>query len=302
MNKGFKQFLWKTGIFVGLFILFSAIIGSRLYQYGLLEDWKIKIYGRIGYILLFSIAGFILLYRNRLLKFKQFKYKKLDIIFSLLSFIFLEAFFLFEINAYKFILSLSNIILVHLIGIFIFIFLILGIYGLSFIKDFIKKFKKEILYFLVFGIIVYFLMNVVWSLWPYLSNIVTSITYFLLKLVSSKAALIPPRTLLVNGFGAQIAEACSGIYSIFLFSALYLFAVFLDWKKMNKVKAVLMFVPAVTGAFFANILRVFLLMIIGGYVSRSIALGMYHSYTGMIFFLIYFGIFWGLTYKWMKKQ
>ena len=62
-KPGFKQFLWKTLIFIGLFIAFSALIGTRLYANGLLDKWGFEIYGRVGYILLFSIAGFILLYR-----------------------------------------------------------------------------------------------------------------------------------------------------------------------------------------------------------------------------------------------
>ena len=58
----------------------------------------------------------------------------------------------------------------------------------------------------------------------------------------------------------------------------------------------------VLGAFLINIIRVFLLFVIGAFVSKEIALGMYHSYTGMIFFLIYFGVFWFLFYNWMKKR
>lgn len=301
MNKGFKQFLWKTGIFAGLFIIFSVIIGSQLYQYGLLEKWKIEIYGRIGYILLFSIAGFVLFYRERLLKFKKFQYRKLDLIFFIKSFILLALFYLFETNAYKFSINTINLILIHLIGIFIFIFLWFGVYGWDFTRNFIKEFKKELVYFLIFGIIVYTLMNAVWSLWPYLSLIVMEIVSFLLKIINNNVSIINLNTIVFEGFAAQIAEACSGIYSIFIFSSLYIFGVLLDWKKMNKTKAVLMFIPAVIGAFFANILRVFLLFIAGAYISKELALGLYHSYVGMIFFLIYFGLFWGLTYKWMKK-
>jgi exosortase/archaeosortase family protein len=299
LKKGFKQFLWKTGIFVLLFIIFSIIIGSQLYQYGLLEDWKIEIYGRIGYILLFSIVGFILLYRERLIKLNDFKRRYKDNIFACVSFMLLIIFYLFEINAYKFDINIINIILIHLIGIGVFGFLIIGIYGIEFVKNFINKFKNEIIYFIIFGIIVYSFMNVVFSLWSYLSNIVLSIVYSILKLFGN-VSIINPDILIFEGFAVKIAEACSGIYSIFIFSALYIFAVLLDWKKLNHKKAILMFVPSVMGAFLVNILRVFLMMIIGNY-SRNIALGLYHSYTGMIFFLVYFFIFWKLSYGWMRK-
>jgi exosortase/archaeosortase family protein len=63
-----------------------------------------------------------------------------------------------------------------------------------------------------------------------------------------------------------------------------------------------LFAPAVIGAFMVNVIRVVLLMIVGESISRSLALGLYHSYIGMIFFLVYFVLFWLGTYKWMKRK
>lgn len=302
LQKGFKQFLIKTALFVALFMGFSAIIGTKLYQYGLLDKWNIQIYGRIGYIILFSIAGFIILYRDRLLKLKSIKHKLRDYVLILLSFILLGLFYFFEINAYRFDINLVNILLAHTLLFSTMLFLGLGVYGLEFIVKFIKLFKKELGYFLIFGIITASLMNIVLSSWEYFSWMVMKIVGFLLKLINANFTITPPSTIRVNGFAATIAEACSGVYSIFLFTALYLFIVFIDWNKINKKKAAVLFVPAVFGAFMANVLRVFLLFIIGGYLSRDIALGLYHSYTGMIFFLIYFLIFWLVFYKWMKNE
>lgn len=301
LEKGFKQFVIKTLIFIVLFITFSLLIGTKLYANNLLNGWAIGIYGRVGYIVLFSIAGFILLYRNRLLKLQSFKYKATDFIFLLLSIIFLGLFYLFEIYAGRFSINLPNILIVHLLLIITMLFLVFGIYGLDFVKNFIKKFKREILYFLGFGIVTGALMNLVWNSWPYLSLGVTEIVYRLLLPFKTLVTLIPPRTLIFGTFGAEIAEACSGVYSIFLFTALYLFIVFLDWKKMNKRKAAILFIPAVLGAFLANVFRVWLLFVVGAFFSTEIALGLYHSYAGMIFFLIYFAIFWFLFYNWMKK-
>jgi exosortase/archaeosortase family protein len=301
LSPGFKQFLLKTLVFVGLFIGFSYLIGTKLYIGDLMGGFGISIYGRVGYILLFSIAGFILIYRERLTKFEKFKHKKKDFFILAFSFLLLIAFYILELNINKIPLTLSTIIFVHLLGISIFLFLAIGVYGTGFVKDFIKKFKKEICYFLIFGIVMALLMNAVWSLWPYFSLVVLKVVSFLLKFVGD-VQVMNSNTLIYDGFAAQIAEACSGVYSIFIFTSLYLFAVLLDWKKMNKTKAVLLFIPAIIGAFLANILRVFLLMIVGAHVSRTIAIGLYHSYAGMIFFLAYFFIFWMIFYKWMKKK
>lgn len=301
MEKGFKNFLIRTGIFIVVFMAFSFLIGTKIFTANFLEVWKISIYTRIGYILLFSILGFILLYRKRLTEFPTYKYRIKDGIMIVLSLVALVGFYLIETYSGQLNPSLINIILVHILGVSIFLLLALGVYGIDFAKHFLKKFKKELLYFLVFAIVTYSFMNLVWSLWPYLSLAVMKSTTFLLKVIGVKVIIINSNTINVNGFTAQVAEACSGIYSIFIFTALYLFIVFLDWNKINKKKAAALFIPAVLGAFAFNIIRVFTLMLVGAYISRNLALGLYHSYSGMMFFLLYFILFWGLLYKWMKK-
>jgi exosortase/archaeosortase family protein len=299
-GPGFRQFLWKTLLFIAVFMVFSFIIGTQIFLNNFMSNWKIDIYPRIGYILLFSLAGFILLYRKKLMEFQKYKYKPRDALMLLVSVMMLLGFYVVELYSSQILLTGFHLIIVHLLGISIFLFLAAGIYGISFVKHFLKKFRKEISYFLVFGVIVYLLMNVVWSLWPYLSLGVLEVTKFLLKILGINVLVINSSGISVNGFAVQIAEACSGIYSIFIFSALYIFIVLLDWNKINKKKAALVFIPAVLGAFAFNIIRVFTLMLVGAYISRELALGLYHSYSGMIFFLIYFGLFWGLLYKWMK--
>ncbi|KHO53798.1 MAG: hypothetical protein QT05_C0001G0020 [archaeon GW2011_AR13] len=300
MDKGFKQFITKSVIFIFLFVFISVIIGQKIVSSSLLYGFKIFIYGGWGYISLFSILGFILLYRERLLKLKVYSFSKGNIFFLLISLIATIGFYLLELNIQRLSPTFFSIILVHLLFLSIFIFLIMGIFGVKFIMDFINKFKKELVYFLIFGIVVYSLMNFVWQLWPYLSLIVLKITNLLLSFFGN-TNIIGSDILVFEGFSAKIGEACSGIYSIFIFISLYLFAVILDWKKLNKTKAGLIFIPAIIGAFFVNILRVFLLFIFGAFVSHDLALGLYHSYTGMIFFLIYFAVFWSLSYNWMKK-
>jgi len=300
LKNGFKQFLVKTGVFLGLFVLISFIIGQKIVASSLLMGFNLYIYGGMGKILLFAILGFILLYRDKLLKLKHFKYWGGNIIFLAISLASVMGFYLLELNLEKFSPSIFSIILVHSLFLSIFVFLLFGIFGLRFVKSFFKDFKKELGYFLIFGIVVYSLMEQVWKLWPYFSLIVTKASVYLLDLIGNPI-LLDKYTISFNGFAAQIGEACSGVYSIFIFSSLYLFAVILDWKKMNKLKVALVFVPAIIGAFLVNILRVFLLFVIGAFVSEEIAIGLYHSYTGMIFFLIYFAIFWVLFYNWMKK-
>jgi len=301
LEKGFKEFVVKTGVFLGLFVLISFVIGQRIVASALLMGFKIFIYGGMGKILLFSILGFVLLYRDRLFKLESYRYERGNILFLVASLVSTVLFYVLELNIDLFVPTILNILLVHLLFLSIFVFLALGIFGIGFVKYFVREFKRELLYFLCFGVVVYSLMYQVWKLWPILSLVVTRVSSYFLGLIGD-VSLIDKYTISFNGFAAQIGEACSGVYSIFIFSALYLFAVILDWKKMVKWKAVVLFVPALIGAFLVNIFRVFLLFVVGAFWSREMAVGLYHSYTGMIFFLIYFGIFFVLFYDWMKKD
>jgi exosortase/archaeosortase family protein len=89
--------------------------------------------------------------------------------------------------------------------------------------------------------------------------------------------------------------------SLFLFSSLYLLIALLDFKEFNKIKLVIMAIPAVIGLYLVNILRVYLLIIIGAYISRDLSTKLFHTYLGMVLFIIFFFVFWKLFYSWMKK-
>lgn len=300
LSKGFRQLLIKTGIFLLLFVIISFIIGQGIVASSLLYDFYLFVYGGMGKVLLFCILGFVLFYRDRLLKLEEFAWEKLNFIYLVISFVCVVVFYLLELNVDSLSVGFLSIVFVHLLFLSIFVFLVLGVFGRRFILDFFKNFRRELFYFLIFGIIVYSLMFFVWKLWSYFSLVVLRANSFLLGFFGD-VFLIDEFTLSFNGFAAEIGEACSGIYSIFIFVAIFLFAVILDWEKFNKKKVCLIFVPAVVGAFCVNIFRVFLLFVVGFFVSREIAVGLYHSYTGMIFFLIYFAVFWKVSYRWMRK-
>ena len=125
--------------------------------------------------------------------------------------------------------------------------------------------------------------------------------YFLFSLTFQPVVRIPPRALFVKNFVVSIEEACSGVDSLFLFRTLYICIGTIDWKKFNKLKLILMFFPAVMGLFLVNILRVYLLILIGVLTNPQVTIQLFHTYLGMILFIIYFTIFWRFTYRWMKS-
>lgn len=304
LSKGLKQFLLKTTIFLILFVIASGIIGPWVISTRLLYGFHFFIYGGLGRLVLFSAIAFILLTRKKLLKIKGFEYKKLNLIYLILAFLLIPIFFktakmLLGYSTFSSNLPLS--LLTHLIIVLIPIFIALSAFGLKFIKYLIKQFKKELLICLIISIIFYLAMFYVWQLWPIFSFLVLRIVHFLLTLSFPNVNIIPPRTLMVKGFAANIEQACSGIYSIFLFTALYILISCLDWEILNKKKVILMFFPATIGLFFVNCLRIYLLMLVGIFISPQLALKLFHTYASMILFVVYFGLFWRLFYKWMKK-
>ena len=104
-----------------------------------------------------------------------------------------------------------------------------------------------------------------------------------------------------KGFRVAIDSPCSGIESMFLFTMLYLFITCFDWKVLNKKKLAIMFIPGLLSVFALNILRIYLLILIGEGISVNLALGLFHTNASWIFFMAYFILFWGLLYKWMKR-
>jgi exosortase/archaeosortase family protein len=64
----------------------------------------------------------------------------------------------------------------------------------------------------------------------------------------------------------------------------------------------LAFVPALLLLFGLNILRVYVLVMAGYYINPQIAFSLFHTYAGMVFFIIYSGIFWAVSYKWMLQK
>ena len=302
LKPGIRQFLARTIAFIAVFILISILIGPLIVNTELLYGFSFFIYGGFGKILLFAIVAFVLLSREKLFKLKKYKSKYWLAIFSLIMigvFIWLGRFIH---SNYPVSPHWLYLIIGHIIFLSIFVFLIKAIYGCDFIKDFIKNFRKEILIVGIFSFVLYFLMFLVWRAWTYLAWIVSKIVYFLLSLTFPDAVLIGTRTLGLGTFIATVDQACSGIYSMFLFVSLMLIILFFDWNRIDKGRFGLLFVLAIIGVFFINILRIYLLLIVGSFISISLAMGLFHSYAGMLLFIIYFIVVWYFAESWVTKK
>jgi exosortase/archaeosortase family protein len=102
-------------------------------------------------------------------------------------------------------------------------------------------------------------------------------------------------------FSGIIARSCSGIIGLSLFALLFGLILVMDWRRINKGKAIASFVVGLAGIVFINIIRITSLFLVGIYVSREFALGLFHTNIGLVLFLLYFLIFEFYTYNWLRK-
>jgi exosortase/archaeosortase family protein len=299
-----KRTLQRIVVFLILFILVSGIIGPWVISTKLLYGFSFFIYGNLGKMVLVSTIAFVLYERESLQKIKIPPYNKKNLLYVFLSFLLIPVFFLTAQSLLRQPTMYANIpllLITHILLILIPILLIPGVFGTAFIRTFIREYKKQILIAVAMGVLFDISIFYVWKLWPIFSTMVLHAVYFLLSLTFKEVYIVPPFGIFLTNFVVFIEEACSGVDSLYLFSLLYLLLAFLDWRKFNKKKLLLMFVPSIIGLFAVNILRVYVLILAGVLVSPELTVTLFHTYIGMIFFIIYFILFWRFLYAWMKE-
>jgi exosortase/archaeosortase family protein len=264
------------------------------------------IYGNLGKLVIFSTLVFLLLSRGKLQALRVQPLSWTNALFFLGGGLLIPLFF-----------SLSNILLTHyksfadnlmlsllthgvLIAIPLFFFL--GSFGIACVKSLISHFYRELLICLGLSLVLFVAIFQVWKLWPLLSNLVLQCEYFIFSHIYDTVYIIHPRGLFVNTFAVEIEEACSGLESIFLFSLLYLVICLIDWKKLNKRKIVLLFPFLVLSLVAVNIVRVFLLILVGVLINPHIMTVLFHTYLGLLLFVVYFILFMKVGYPWLQKN
>lgn len=102
-------------------------------------------------------------------------------------------------------------------------------------------------------------------------------------------------------FSGIIARSCSGIIGLSLFALLFGLILVMDWRHINKAKAVASFIIGLAGIVLINIIRITSLFLVGIYVDREFALGLFHTNIGLVLFLVYFLIFEFYSYNWLRR-
>ncbi len=308
MEKGFKNFAIKCCVFLGVIILIQLILASSSYEEFILSNLpKLFIIVDLATAFLASLVLLFIIYKDEIRDMKKFKVNiKSSCFFGILAVLIFIAYFIFTKFIFTNFSVVENFIYLFVAWRYIFLLVLLflivmAVFGKEFIQTLSKK--KIILFFGSVGFI-YFFIHLFHSLWGFFSHVITRAVYFLLSL-NFNAVVDFSREIPIVGidiFRVGIAGSCSGIASMFLFMFLYIFAVCYDWKILNKKKAILMFIPGIVSVFCLNILRVYLIILIGAYISKDFAVGVFHTGIAGVLFVIYFAVFWKLSYKFMKKS
>jgi exosortase len=118
-----------------------------------------------------------------------------------------------------------------------------------------------------------------------LQFVITSVVGFLSNLVGIKInALGTTLTAADNSFNFAIAEGCSGIRSLFAITMLAAIYVHITQREMWKKFVILAF--SLVFAIAGNIGRIFTVILVAKFISPKLASGIYHDYSGFVFFPI----------------
>jgi len=291
----------RTAAFLAVFIAYSGIIGPRIISSGILYKDGFGVYGGAGKALLFAAIAFLVLIR-RLDPPKLPSWRPANLIWLVLSATTLASDWIVITKLINGSHSLSTIILAHVLLLSSLIFAAGGCFGPAAIRQIATTYRRQLLAALGCGIAFFILLTAIYSLWAVLANLVLYSVQFLLHASGLTAAVIQPRVLVLSKFGITVAQTCSGIESLALFSGLYALIGLVDWQRLRHDRLLLAFLPALLILFGLNIIRVYSLIMAGYYINPQIAFSLFHTYAGMVFFIIYSGIFWAVSYKWMLKR
>lgn len=297
--KAATPLLWRVAAFVGLFVIISGLIGPRIINGNIIFRDGFAIYGSLGKTAIFGLIAFVLLVRHNKVRlpFKAWRpqllmWGGLAGICTAIAWVGVSGLLAGERTYSNLFLAHAGLILATLLA-------AISCFGPDNLLAIWRTYKREIIGSLIICVAFYCFLLMVYALWHPLASTVLVSVAGLLHVVGLEVMIVPPHTLLFDRFGITVAEFCSGIESIALFTGLYAIVGLLDWKQLNKKRYLLLFPVALLLLFGLNIIRVFTLIMAGYYINPEIAFSLFHTYAGMVFFILYSAAFWSVAYKYL---
>jgi len=300
--KTINPLLWRVIVFLCLFVGISGAAGPRIISGGILFQDGFGIYGGVGKAMIFALIAFVLLARHNKSRIELQPWQPL----LLFWFAAAASFFVLAWVATTSLLAghndIQNLITAHGGLLLCLVFAAIGCFGPKNMQLLWRQYKREIVLSAGLAIAFFLFLTIVYALWQPLAAIVLYCVHNLLMFSGLQAVVVPPNTLIFDKFGITVAEYCSGIESIALFTSLYALVGLLDWKRLNVRRYIITFPFALIMLFMLNIVRVYALIMAGYYINTEIAFSLFHTYAGMIFFILYSAAFWAVAYKYLLKD
>lgn len=295
--KTITPLLRRVIVFLVIFVIISGISGPRIIDGDILFRDGFALYGGFGKALIFGIIAFALLIRRNTstIALQAWHWNLLG--WAVVSGI---AFFVSWVAVSNLLndqRSAMNLIAAHLGLLLSIVCAAIACLGSANIRALWDNYRREIINSILIAGAFYLFLTVVYALWNPLATVVLHSVKLLLDITGLSATIAPPHTLILDKFGITVAQYCSGIESIALFTGLYAIVGLLDWERLNKRRYFIVFPVALLFLFGLNIVRVYGLIIAGYYIDPQIAFSLFHTYAGLVFFILYSTIFWAIAYK-----
>lgn len=308
----FIKFLKRSGIFLGV-LLAEIIVLTMTVDFQDIYLDQIYIYTEAHFVILFFLVIFGIITFRDIIKidfFKDLNYKIMGIFLAVNGAV---LFAFYKLNQYILVnseLVFQNPIFYaiswYLLAIAVVVSLLFAFYDFHFLKEFATVFKKQLGLSTVISLLFYVGIKQSVKLWPFFSGIVAKAVYFMLNLFFKGATInltaegVP--VVGIPAITAQIYAACSGLEGMGLFIALFTVLTLTEYKILNLKRVFILLPIGILGAFAINILRTFLIYVMGHFISVDFAVGTFHSNVGWIAFTLYFLVFTYYTFPWMRKS
>jgi len=280
MNLAGKQFLIRMGIFIVFFFLISIL---HPYVVSYFHGYFVNTVNWWLFIIIIPLAGMLTYFRwVKLTSLRPYRNSILQTVMFLLL-----AGFLYYAPISMELLKDTTGILINYYGLLFVahLFLFLAIFNLNIGLFFYKE-----LLLLIAAVVAYLFMNVgIYNYGMYISSFSVWIMSVFLPLIFSKVeANVVTRNLTVDGFSVIVGPNCSGVQSIMTFAFLYFISLMLvkKYRNIKCVKAVVFFVIVILFMFLLNIVRISTIIGIGAYISKDMAIKLFHEYLGAVLVLL----------------
>jgi exosortase/archaeosortase family protein len=182
-----------------------------------------------------------------------------------------------------------------------FIFLFYAVFNIKFVHKF-----GDDLFKIVYTFIIFLIARVlIGKFWIYLSFSILNVLGVVLPWFSSNVSVDSSvLNVVFNNFNVNVGAPCSGVYSLVTFFLLFGVSVILlaQKNKLDYLKTSIALLAGLALVFIFNIIRVTIIILVGGLYSQELAINLFHEYLSAIFLIAIFILYLYLVFPKIIKK